>query len=152
MGGWREVRESEGWQGGWVTETMRLAYEARVAVRGELASPKSFPRLIHNNKDNRDKRETHPEDTRPRWDKKKPLSQRYNKRQECIFPAADETFYTLVKYLLSPSSFRKNLVMLSMIEGGEKKSAPISCIKLNEQRVNIQIKSSASMHSISFNL
>lgn len=43
---------------GW--ETMRLAYEARVAVRGELASPKSFPRLIHNNKDDRDKRETHP--------------------------------------------------------------------------------------------
>lgn len=39
---------------------MRLAYEARVAVRGELASPKSFSRLIHNDKDNRDKRETHP--------------------------------------------------------------------------------------------
>lgn len=39
---------------------MRLAYEARVAVRGELASPKSFPRLIHNNKDDRDKRETDP--------------------------------------------------------------------------------------------
>lgn len=38
---------------------MRLAYKARVAVRGELASPKSFPRLIHN-KDDRDKRETHP--------------------------------------------------------------------------------------------
>lgn len=44
----------------WVTEMMSLAYEARVAVRGELASPKSFPRLIHNNKDDRDKRETHP--------------------------------------------------------------------------------------------
>lgn len=39
---------------------MSLAYEARVAVRGELASPKSFPRLIHDNKDDRDKRETHP--------------------------------------------------------------------------------------------
>lgn len=38
---------------------MRLAYEARVAVRGELASPKSFSRLIHH-KDNRNKRETHP--------------------------------------------------------------------------------------------
>lgn len=45
---------------GWVTETMRLAYEARVAVRGELASPKSLSRLIHNNKDDRDKRETTP--------------------------------------------------------------------------------------------
>lgn len=44
----------------WMTEMMNLAYEARVAVRGELASPKSFPRLIHNNKDDRDKRETHP--------------------------------------------------------------------------------------------
>lgn len=44
----------------WVTEMMSLAYEARVAVRGELASPKSFPRPIHNNKDDRDKRETHP--------------------------------------------------------------------------------------------
>lgn len=44
----------------WVTKTMRLAYEARVAVRGELASPKSFSRLIHNNKDDRDKREIHP--------------------------------------------------------------------------------------------
>lgn len=52
----------------WVTKTMRLAYEARVAVRGELASPKSFSRLIHNNKDDRDKRNT-PEDTRPCWDK-----------------------------------------------------------------------------------
>lgn len=41
-----------------MTETMRLAYEARVAVRGELASPKSFPRLTHN-KDDKDKRETH---------------------------------------------------------------------------------------------
>lgn len=38
---------------------MRLSYEARVAVRGELASPKSFPRLIVNNMDDRDKRETH---------------------------------------------------------------------------------------------
>lgn len=44
----------------WLTETMWLAYEARVAVRGELASPKSFSRLIHDNKDDRDKRETHP--------------------------------------------------------------------------------------------
>lgn len=43
-----------------MTEMMSLAYEARVAVRGELASPKSFPRLIHDNKDDRDKRETHP--------------------------------------------------------------------------------------------
>ena len=42
-----------------VGDTMGFAYEARVAVRGELASPKSFPRLIHN-KDDRDKRETHP--------------------------------------------------------------------------------------------
>lgn len=50
----------DGRVGGWVTEMMSLAYEARVAVRGELASPKSFPRLIHNNKDDRDKRETHP--------------------------------------------------------------------------------------------
>ena len=60
---------------------MRLAYEARVAVRGELASPKSFPRLIHNNKDDRDKRETHPRTIAHVWDpkkkkkKKKPLSQ-----------------------------------------------------------------------------
>lgn len=38
---------------------MSLSYEARVAVRGELASPKSFPRLILNNMDDRDKRETH---------------------------------------------------------------------------------------------
>lgn len=57
------VGKCEGWVAvggvGWVTETMRLAYEARVAVRGELASPKSFSTLIHD-KDNRDKRETHP--------------------------------------------------------------------------------------------
>lgn len=38
---------------------MSLSYEARVAVRGELASPKSFPRLILSNMDDRDKRETH---------------------------------------------------------------------------------------------
>lgn len=58
---------------------MRLAYEARVAVRGELASPKSFPRLIHN-KDDRDKRETHPR------------TLAHNLTQECIFPAEDGTF------------------------------------------------------------
>lgn len=46
---------------------MSLSYEARVAVRGELASPKSFPRLILNNMDDRDKRET--PDTRPHRDK-----------------------------------------------------------------------------------
>lgn len=61
MGGGGSEEVGEGWVGG---ETMSLAYEARVAVRGELASPKSFSRLIHNNKDDRDKRET-PEDTRP---------------------------------------------------------------------------------------
>lgn len=39
---------------------MSLSYGARVAVGGgELASPKSFPRLILNNMDDRDKRETH---------------------------------------------------------------------------------------------
>lgn len=38
---------------------MSLSYEARVAVKGELASPKSFPRLILNNMDDRDERETH---------------------------------------------------------------------------------------------
>lgn len=68
-GWWQQVRESEGWLGGWVTKMMSLAYEARVAVRGELASPKSFPRLIHNNKDDRDKERNTPEDTRARWDK-----------------------------------------------------------------------------------
>lgn len=41
---------------------MRLAYEAR----GELASPKSFPRLIHNNEDDSDKRNT-PEDVGGMW-------------------------------------------------------------------------------------
>lgn len=76
---------------------MRLAYEARVAVRGELASPKSFPRLIHNNKDDRDKRETHPRTFAHVGTKTKPLSQRYTLRQECIFPAEDETFHCLVK-------------------------------------------------------
>lgn len=45
---------------------MRLAYEARVAVRGELASPKSFPRLIHNNKkDDRDKERKHTQRNSP---------------------------------------------------------------------------------------
>lgn len=58
---------------------MRLAYEARVAVRGELASPKSFSRLIHNNKDDRDKRETHPR-TLSHVGTKKPLSQHYKLR------------------------------------------------------------------------
>lgn len=38
---------------------MSLSYEARVAVRGELASPKSFPRLLLNNMDDRNTRETH---------------------------------------------------------------------------------------------
>lgn len=44
---------------------MRLAYEARVAVRGELASPKSFSRLIHNK--DKDKRETS-KNAWPFWD------------------------------------------------------------------------------------
>lgn len=42
----------------WFSE-MSLSYEARAAVRSELASPKSFPRLILNNMDDRDTRETH---------------------------------------------------------------------------------------------
>lgn len=45
--------------GGWFSE-MSLSYEARVAVRGELASPKSLPKLLLNNMDDRDTRETHP--------------------------------------------------------------------------------------------
>lgn len=64
---------------------MSPAYEARVAVRGELASPKSFPRLIRNNKDGRDKRETHP----------RTLTTLHAKT-ECIFPAEDETLNCLV--------------------------------------------------------
>lgn len=78
---------------------MRLAYEARVAVRGELASPKSFPRLIHDNKDDRDKRETHPR-TLANVGTKKKKPQRYKLRQECIFPAVDKTFYCLDIFLL----------------------------------------------------
>lgn len=63
---------------GGVTQTMRLAYEASVAVRGELASPKSFSRLIHNNKDDRDKRETHPRTLARRvGTKKRPSSRHY---------------------------------------------------------------------------
>lgn len=64
---------------GWVTEMMSLAYEARVAVRGELASPKSFPRLIHDNKDDRDKRETQPKTLARRWDKKSHNATNYDK-------------------------------------------------------------------------
>lgn len=71
---------------------MRLAYEARVAVRGELASPESFPRLIRNNKDNRDKRETHSR-TLAHVGTKKQKSHKL--RQEWIFPAEDVTFYRL---------------------------------------------------------
>lgn len=66
----------------WVScEVMSLAYEARVAVRGELASPKSFPRLIHNNKDDRDKRRNTPRGHPPTSGQRKlSSSQRYNAR------------------------------------------------------------------------
>lgn len=73
-----------GW-GGRVTEVMSLSYEARVAVRGELASPKSFSRLIHDNKDDRDKRENTPEDNGPCWYKKK----KKKTKQSCFHNTAN---------------------------------------------------------------
>lgn len=42
----------------WVSDAS-LSYGARVAVGGGLASPESFPRLILNNMDDTDRRETH---------------------------------------------------------------------------------------------
>lgn len=104
--GWGEWREVEG--GGW--ETMRLAYEARVAVRGELASPKSFSRLIHNNKDDRDKRGT-PEDTRPRLAQKATTLQDSDNKI-VSFLQRKELF--LLHYMFN--FLCENLVMLSMIK------------------------------------
>lgn len=57
-GEWQQEGRRSGWVAKWWSD-MSLSYEARVAVGGELASPKSFPRLILNNMDDRDKRETH---------------------------------------------------------------------------------------------
>lgn len=70
---------------------MSLSYKARVAVRGELASPKSFPRLIHNNKDDRDKRETHPW-TLAHTGTKKSHSHNATHLDKCIIPAEDDIF------------------------------------------------------------
>ena len=80
-----------------------MAYEARVGVRGELASPKSFSRLIHNNKDDRYKRETHPRAVarfgtkRKRKKKKKSKAIVTNLQTKSILPAEEGTGYCPAK-------------------------------------------------------
>lgn len=59
---------------------MSLSYEARVAVRGELASPKSFPQA-DTQQHGRQRLKRNTPDTRPHWDKEK------RQPPECISPA-----------------------------------------------------------------
>lgn len=112
-----------------------LSYEARVAVGGELASPKSFPRLILNNMDDRDKRETHQK--LARFGTKKDYSPQSASLLQTLSILV--TFGEIRNMKITPFTvFFANLVMPSRCE--IKRSLVDSCIHLNEQQQQLHAK------------
>lgn len=120
---------------GW--RDMSLSYEARVAVGGgELASPKSFPRLILNKMDDRDRRETHQEVARVG------AEEDYSPQSASLLQTLSVlvTFGGNTTYENTPVYWCcfANLVMPSRCE---IKRAPVkSCINLNEQQQQLHAK------------
>lgn len=109
----------------WLSD-MSLSYEARVAVRGELASPKSFPRLILNNMDDRDKRETHQKLARIGTKK------HYSHQSASLLQTVSIGVTFEEKIPPFTFFFFANLVMPSICE--IKRSLIDSCINPNEQQ------------------